>query len=178
MKNLNDSNEISRRSPIVSASHLAEGSLPSLSEIEFALTMTNNAFHRWMVRCMAAAGQPGLSPIDVLILHSVRHRDREKTLADLGLVLNIEDIHVVSYSVKKLASLGLVRTGRRNKEKTVVTTPKGYALCERYRETRNALLVEAVQAAHFDPQDLSRVAAVLRALSGQYDQAARTATAV
>lgn len=163
--------------PIVSAAHLAEGGLPALSEVEFALTMTANAFQRWMVRCMAASGQPGLSPVEVLILHSVRHRDREKTLSDLSLVLNIEDTHVVTYAVKKLEALGLIKTGKRKKEKTVAATSKGYALCERYRATRNALLVPAAEAAHFDPHEMSRLAALLRSLSGQYDQAARTATA-
>jgi predicted MarR family transcription regulator len=163
--------------PIVSAAHLAESGLPTLSEVEFALTMTSNAFQRWIVRCMAASGQPGLSPVEVLILHSVRHRDREKTLSDLSLVLNIEDTHVITYAVKKLEVLGLIKTGKRKKEKIVATTPKGYALCECYRRTRNTLLVDSVNAADLDPKELGRLAALLRSLSGQYDQAARTATA-
>jgi predicted MarR family transcription regulator len=137
--------------PIVSAAHLAESGLPTLSEVEFALTMTSNAFQRWIVRCMAASGQPGLSPV--------------------------EDTHVITYAVKKLEVLGLIKTGKRKKEKIVATTPKGYALCECYRRTRNTLLVDSVNAADLDPKELGRLAALLRSLSGQYDQAARTATA-
>src|SRR6056297_1461047 len=75
--------------PIVSSAHLAQSSLPELSEVEYALTMTNHAFHRWIVRCMDAAGAPGMAPLEVLILHQVNHRDREKTLADIRLVLHI-----------------------------------------------------------------------------------------
>ncbi len=51
--------------PIVSSGHLASGALPALSEFEFGMIMTVHAFNRWMVRCMAAAGVPDLSPLDV-----------------------------------------------------------------------------------------------------------------
>ena len=101
--------------PIVSSAHLADSALPALSELEFALTMANHAFQRWMVRCMAAAGAQ-MSPLEVLILHQVAHRDRPKSLADLCLVLNIGDTHLANYAIRKLASQGLVRTGRKGKE--------------------------------------------------------------
>jgi predicted MarR family transcription regulator len=45
--------------PVVSSAHLAKSSLPAQSEFEFALTMTVHAFHRWMTRCMTAAGEEG-----------------------------------------------------------------------------------------------------------------------
>ena len=98
--------------PIVSSGHLASGGLPALSEFEFGMIMTVHAFNRWMVRCMAAAGMPDLSPLDVLVLHNVNHRGKAKRLADVCLVLNIEDTHVVSYSLKKLEKLKLVRGGK------------------------------------------------------------------
>ena len=88
--------------PVVSAAHLASGAMPALSEVEFAVTMMVNAYHRWMARCMAAAGAPGISPLETLVLHSVNHRGRPKSLADICLVLNIEDTHTVTYALKKL----------------------------------------------------------------------------
>ena len=111
--------------PVVSAAHLAEGAMPALSEMEFALTVLGNAFQRWIVRCMAAAGFPGLGHVDVLILHAVNHRSRDKTLSDLCMMFNIEDTHVVTYALKKLEGLGLIVTGRRGKEKTVKVTEAG-----------------------------------------------------
>ena len=102
--------------PVVSSSHLAEGSFAEVSELEFGLTLAGNAFHRWIVRAMALAGYPELSPLEVLVLHSVHHRERAKTLADLCLVLNIEDTHVVNYAVRKLTKAGLVEQGRQGKE--------------------------------------------------------------
>lgn len=164
--------------PVVSSAHLANSSIPAMSEMEFGLTMSNHAFHRWMMRCMAAAGQPGLSSMEVLILHLVNHRERPKTLADICLVLNIEDTHIVNYAIKKLAVHKLIVTGRSGKEKTVAISEKGAQACIRYGEVREALLIRAIQQSGFDPADLSRLAALLRALSGSYDQAARAAAAM
>lgn len=164
--------------PVVSAKHLASGALPALSEVEFALNIANNAYHRWMVRASVASGQGALSPNDILVLHSVNHRDREKSLADLCLVLNIEDTHLVNYSIKKLQGAGLIKTGKRGKEKTVKITEQGRKACDSYREIREALLVESVKSLGFNEDELSRIAAILRALSGQYEQAARSAASL
>lgn len=164
--------------PVVSAAHLADGQVPALSEIEFALTVLHNAFQRWMVRGMSAAGVPGLSPIDVLVLHASNHRDREKTLSDICMMYNIEDTHVVAYAMKKLESMKLISTGRRGKEKTVKVTGAGADACRRYREVREGLLASGVKGLSMDEMELSRVASLLHALSGQYDQAARAAVSL
>jgi predicted MarR family transcription regulator len=163
--------------PVVSSAHLASSSMPALSEVEFALTMANHSFHRWMMRCMTAAGMPGLSALEVLIVHLVNHRDRPKTLADICLVLNIEDTHLANYAIKKLEGHKLVKTGRKGKEKAVSITESGMQLCTRYGEIREALVVRATRQMGHDPADISRIAAVLRTLSGAYDQAARAAAA-
>ncbi|GGF75074.1 transcriptional regulator [Azorhizobium oxalatiphilum] len=163
---------------IVSSAHLAEGALPALSEVEFGLNMISHAYGRWMVRCMAAAGVPDLSALDVQVLHHVVHRDRPKTIADLCLVLDVEDTHLITYAAKKLQALGLVSAGRRGKEKTLSATAAGTKACARYREVREALLSTAVAATGITPDKLSELAAVLRALSGHYDQAARSAASL
>ena len=164
--------------PIVSSGHLASGAMPALSEFEFALTMTVNAFHRWMLRGMTAAGVPELTPMDVLVLHNVNHRGKAKRLADICLVLNIEDTHLVNYSLKKLERLKLLKSGRKGKEKTVAITPPGEEACRRYAQIREQLLVKSVLATGIDPARLSEIAAAMRSLSGQYDQAARAAASL
>ncbi|WP_043765588.1 winged helix DNA-binding protein [Roseivivax isoporae] len=162
--------------PVVSSAHLAASGLPELSEVEYALTMANHAFQRWIVRCMDAAGAPGMAPLEVLILHLVNHRDRAKTLGDIRLVLHVEDAHLVSYAVRKLDERGLVATARKGKEKSVEITAAGAALCTRYAEVRAGLLVELARESGFAPEEMSRLAALLRAISGSYDHAARAAT--
>ena len=162
--------------PVVSSAHLASGSFAEVSELEFGLTLAGNAFQRWMVRATAMAGFPELGSLDILVLHSVYHRDRPKKLADICLVLNVEDTHTVNYAIKKLIKAGLVKDGRQGKEKTVVATDKGAELCEQYREIREALLLRSVNDLGLEPEQVSRAAAILRLMAGQYDQAARAAT--
>lgn len=164
--------------PVVAAAHLADGAMPSLSEAEFALAVLGNAFQRWMVRCASAAGMPGLAAIDVQVLHAANHRGREKSLADICMMYNIEDTHVVAYAMKKLEAMKLIETGRRGKEKIIRVTQKGSDACRRYREIREALLVATIKELGFDERRVSEVAGLMRALSGQYDQAARSAVSL
>ena len=164
--------------PIVASAHLASGAMPGLSEFEFGLMMASHAFDRWIVRCMAAAGMPGLAPLDVMVLHTVNHRGRAKTLADICLVLNIEDTHLATYAIRKLVKTGLVISGKVGKEKSVAMSEKGTALCERYREIREALLVGATTVYNQDDMLFTKLANELRILSGQYDQATRAAASL
>ncbi len=110
-----------------------------LSELEYALIMTSNAFNKWMVRCMAAAGEPDMGAFDVSLLHHVNHRDRKKKLADICFVLNVEDTHVVTYALKKLVKAGLRDERESGKELFFSTTEEGKALCMKYRDVRECV---------------------------------------
>ena len=161
--------------PVVSSAHLARSQSPALSEIEYGLMVFSSAFNRWMVRCMAAAGLPGLSATEVAILHSVAHRGRERRMADIALVLDIEDTHVVSYAIKKLEAAGLIKTRRQAKEKLVQISEEGFEACRRYGQLREKLLLDLTRQAGLREEKLSENAALLRLLSGAYNQAARAA---
>ena len=164
--------------PVVSSAHLANSAMPEVSEMEFAIAMGNHAFQRWMTRCMDAAGASGMAPLEIQVLHLVHHRERPKTLADICLVLNIEDTHIVNYALRKLAERELISLGRKGKEKTVTITDSGADLCLRYGKVREALLIRSLKATGVDPAEVSRLAALLRAMSGGYDQAARAAASL
>lgn len=164
--------------PIVSSAHLVSELAAELSEFEFGLIIANNAFHRWMVRCMTASGIPNLSPLDILVLHTVNHRARAKKLADICLVLNVEDTHVVNYALKKLMKLGLVERQRKQKENLFCATDAGQAACKKYREIREKCLVRSFRALGHADNQIGELAGLLRALSGIYDQAARAATSL
>lgn len=171
------------RQAIVSSAHLVSDDAAELSAFEFGLIIASNAFERWIVRCMAAAGQPELGALDTLVLHSVNHREREKKLADLCFVLNVEDTHTVNYALKKLLRLGLIDRRRDRKEIFYRTTEAGRALCRRYRDVREDCLVGTLGAfAGTADRDLGdevgELADLLRALSGLYDQAARSAASL
>lgn len=129
--------------PIVSSSHLASGRSAELSEFEFGMTVATNAFNRWCVRCLAAAGLKEMTITDVLVLHHINHRGREKKLADIAFLLNIEDTHVANYSLKTLLGLQLLQAEKRGKEVLYRTSEEGEALCLRYAEIREQMLVSA-----------------------------------
>lgn len=161
---------------IVSSSHLVSDKSPELSEFEFGLIIATHAFNRWLIRCMGAAGVKDMAPVDVLVLHHINHRRTEKRLADICFVLNIEDTHVVSYSVKKLSAMGLLSSSKRGKEVFFATTEEGNALCQRYRAVREACLMPGFSGQEEENARLGDLARILRQLSGRYDQAARAAT--
>lgn len=168
---------IAEQAPIVASSHLISEGGWKLSELEFGLIIANNAFSRWVVRCAAAAGVKDLSALDVLVLHNINHRAREKTLADICFMLNVEDAHVVKYAVKKLMNAGLAAATRRGKETQYATTARGRAACQKYRDVREQCLIGPLQSLRGAASvDLRACATLLRALSGVYDQAARTAS--
>ncbi|MGR3762223.1 winged helix DNA-binding protein (plasmid) [Roseobacteraceae bacterium NS-SX3] len=163
---------------IVSSRHLAEGEGWELSELEFGLIIASNAFSRWMTRCMAAAGQPDLSPLEILILHNVNHRERDKRLSDICFLLNIEDSHTVNYGLRKLLKAGLLSSEKRGKEVFYRTSAEGTALCAAYREIRRQCLLDGLAATDLSGQELRSLARNLRALSGHYDQASRAAASL
>ena len=138
--------------------------------------MAWNAFSRWAVRCMAAAGGADLAITDVLLLHHLCHRARNKKLADIGFMLNYEDTHVVAYSLKKLVAAGLAATHRQGKEVLYSPTPAGEALVQQYRAVREDCLVGSLDTEL--NADIGELARLLRTMSGMYDQAARAATSL
>lgn len=169
---------MSKRTSIVSSAHLALPGAEGLSEFEYGLIVASGAFQRWTLRCMAAAGLAELSHMDVLVLHSVNHRGRDKRAADICFVLGIEDTHTVTYALKKLVRLGLVERERRGKESYFAASKTGRAACAKYAEIREACLLDALMALGLEKDALEQAAAHLRALSGLYDQAARSAASL
>jgi predicted MarR family transcription regulator len=163
---------------IVSSAHLVSPHSQVMSEFEFGLIVSNNAFSRWIVHCMTAAGLRELTPLDVLVLHHVNHRARDKRLSDICFIMNVEDTHLINYSLKKLTGLGVVQSSRSGKEVTYATTDEGRARCERYREVRESCLISALRAGEMLNHEIGELARLLRVLSGVYDQAARAAASL
>ena len=161
---------------IVSSSHLVSAKGVELSELEFGLIVAWNAFSRWAVRCMSAAGCPELTITDVLVLHHICHRARNKKVGDICFVLNVEDTHIVAYSLKKLLAAGLAQGERAGKEVFYSPTAAGEAAVARYREVREACLIANLDAER--NADIGESARLLRTMSGLYDQAARAATSL
>jgi len=170
--------DIPAKRRIVSSRHLADGENWQVSEFEYGLIIANNAFNRWMQRCMAASGGAELSPLEILVLHNTNHRNREKRMSDIAFLLNIEDSHTVTYALRKLVKLDLLSAEKRGKEVFYKTTDQGRALCTKYRDVRAQCLLESLPHTGLNGDELRDIAASLRALSGLYDQASRAAASL
>ena len=150
-------------SPIVSSAHLVSPRSAEMSEFEFGLIV---------------AGLKDLTALDVLVLHHVSHRARDKRLADIAFIMNVEDTHLVNYSLKKLQSLGMVESSKNGKDVTYAPTDAGKGYVTRYREIRETCLIDALKADDALNHDIGQLARLLRVLSGIYDQAARSAASL
>lgn len=166
------------RTAIVSSAHLVSERSAEMSEFEFGLIVAGNAFNRWVAHCMSAAGLKDLTPLDVIVLHHVTHRARDKRLADICFIMNVEDTHLINYALKKLQNLGVVAASKNGKEVTYAATDTGRAYVQRYREIRESCLIDAMNADEGLNRDIGELARLLRVLSGMYDQAARSAASL
>jgi len=160
---------------IVSSSHLVSEQRPILSEFEYGLTVVNNAFLRWMLHCAKATGMREIGVLDIQVIHHIAHRDRSKNLTDICFALNLEDSHNVAYSLRKLVKLGLISGERRGKETYYQPLPAGWKFCEDYKAVRERCLIESLKELNLSDQQIADIASSLRALSGFYDQASRSA---
>jgi len=150
----------------------------SFEDVELGAVGAMNAFQRCMSSCMKSAGLRDLTPVDVLVLHHVSHDSHNRRLADICFVLNIEDTHVVAYSVRKLIGLGVISSDKHGKEVTYAATSLGQQYLQRYSEIRERHLLDALVSLGLNKLLLEELAQYLRKMSGLYDQAARAASSL
>lgn len=96
---------------VVLVVYLVFGVMLVFLEIEFVVMMMVNVYYCWMVCGMVVSGLEGMGLLDVLVLYFVNYWGWLKILFDICLVLNIEDIYIVIYVLKKLEKFGLIIFG-------------------------------------------------------------------
>jgi|TARA_R100000687_G_scaffold80751_1_gene76664 predicted MarR family transcription regulator len=144
-----------------------------MTQFEQALSVSKNAFEQWVVRCGAAAGMKGYSALELLVLHKVSGKERPKRIADICFSIKIEDTHLVSYALRKLAKAGYVQSRKQGKETFYSATPAGGEVIDRYKAVRRKYLIRSLSMLSSSEVDLEHLASILHALSGIYEQAAR-----
>jgi predicted MarR family transcription regulator len=147
-------------------------------EVELGMVSAMHVYQRWIVCCMEVAGLKDLSVVDVLVLHHVNHPAHCRRLADICFVLNIEDTHVVAYSLRKLIALDVVACEKHGKDVTYLTTPSGQEYLTGYRAIRDQCLLDGLKVLCLNDAVLKELALFLRKMSGLYDQAARAASSL
>ncbi|MBS0419568.1 MAG: winged helix DNA-binding protein [Proteobacteria bacterium] len=145
-----------------------------LSELELSLTVLWNSTRRWMSRRANSKVMGGLSDLDVVLLHLLVYRNCRLRGIDLAFALSIDDLHLVSYSLKKLARLGVAASSKAGKEVFYEATDAGRAHYVEFLNDRKKYLEPALQLLSRD-FNIETLTTSLRTLSSAYEQAARSA---
>ncbi len=146
-----------------------------LSEFELSLTILWNSVKRWMNQRSKEGTLSGLSNLDVFLMHLLVYRRRRLRANDLAFALSIDDMHLVSYSLKKLVRLEAITSTKLGKEVFYEAADKAKAHYAEFLQDRAQYLEPALKHLNYGDYDLESLSQLLRALSGIYEQSARTA---
>lgn len=112
----------------------------------------------------------------MLVLHHIGQRSSGERLADVRFALDVEDAHVVAYSVRKLRTCGLIAAVRMGKDKMYSLTELGREHVARYAALREQRLLAQLQG--IEAERLQELGRYFKTMSGLYDQAARAASSL
>jgi predicted MarR family transcription regulator len=150
----------------------ADGALSEdLSQLEMSLTVLWNSARRWLSKRSSS----GLSELDVFLMHMLAYRNAPLRATDLAFALAIDDMHLVSYSLKKLTKLGFTTSAKSGKEVVYRATTAAVDHRNAFLEDRARYVEPALQHLIASGMDVQALTKALRALSGVYEQAARAA---
>ena len=152
-------------------------STEELIDFVFTLVTFFYGFMRWVEKCMEASDTRGLKALDILVLHAIHQRTRGYSPNQIATTLNIDDVHLVAYSIKKLVAAGLVLPTREGRHQGYETTREGADACCSYMEIRKRYLLSSLWLLRENERDINHATKSLRVLTGMYDQAGRFAIA-
>ncbi|PHR59924.1 MAG: hypothetical protein COA43_08125 [Robiginitomaculum sp.] len=147
----------------------------ALTELEFALFRSFEAFHRWQAEGIATVTGLDLSGTDNAILNIIRMRDRSKSIKEIAMLFNRDDMPNLQYTIRKLTKHGLIEKegpGQQRKGARYQITAKGLKVLDDYVKIRRSVLVNFSKGMGADFVQATRT---LELMSGIYDQAARIA---
>ncbi|MFV1491317.1 winged helix DNA-binding protein [Phaeobacter sp. JH18-32] len=154
------------------------GAEDDLSDFEFALMRTFEGFARWQSECLGLVSDLSASGPEITLMNVIRMNDRPKTIKELARVTNRDDIPNIQYSLRKLASAGLIRkTGSGRGGVTYSATEEGLGVTAAYDVQRRNLLLQALSQVPGVENRIGEATRVLNILTGIYDGIARSATA-
>src|SRR5437763_3167071 len=143
-----------------------------LSQLEMSLTVLWNSARRWLSK---RSRVNGLSDLDVFLMHMLAYRNTALRASDLAFALAIDDMHLVSYSPKKLTKLGLNTSTKSGKEVVYRATAAAAEDRNAFLEDRGRYVEAAIRELMASGVDVAALTKALRTLSGVYEQAARAA---
>lgn len=149
----------------------------NLTEFELQLWRVYYGFIQWQEECSHVANNEQLSADELAVLHVIRMKDRPKTIADIGRLLNRDNFFSINYNIKKLIKLGLVKkTGKGNKKQyQYIVTNKGKLSTDNYTKARKNILIDEFRK-DLNNINLAEITNGLMRLKGIYEEGMRIAS--
>lgn len=148
-----------------------------LAEFELQLWRVHYGFMRWQEECEKIANSDELSSDDLAVLHIIRMKERPKTIADIGRLLNRDNHFSISYNINKLLKLELIEKLKsiNKKQYQYKVTEKGRKNTDDYTKARKSILID-VFLRELQTINLREIAHGLMRLKAIYEEAARVAS--
>lgn len=149
-----------------------------LTELEFALMRSLEAFNRWVQATDEMVGTPELKPAEHIILHVIRMQNRPKSGPTIARLVNRDDLPNIQYSLRKLETAKLIQKSKENTGKTFTysISARGVKITDEYSRLRSELLVRSIKSlTEFDSR-ADDATQLLSMLTGIYEEAARSSS--
>ncbi len=148
----------------------------TLTRLEMGVIRANEALAGWAVEAHKQLGDEQLDWQETAVLHCVRLRGENPTLAELLVFLHRHDLAALQYCLRKLERHGLIRRSRgaSGREIAFSMTEKGRALTDSFVDIRQELLVELCSHVRGMHETIAAAAGALERLIGIYDQATQS----
>lgn len=151
----------------------------AFGEFQHALICLSEAFYRFIGNSLSSvSGEANLTGQDSVILHAITTMDRPKSITELQHFTNRTDVSNIQYSVRKLATAGLIEKAPKGRGRgtSYRVTPKGRAIVEAHVEARRAVLDEFPDNAGTLEERIDNARNLMVIMTGLYDQASRQLT--
>ena len=146
----------------------------SLTELEYAVYRIYAAFERWQTECMAAVAHQPLNSTENAVLHVIQMKDRPKTIAEIGRLLNRDDIPNLQYAIRKLLKSELIKKNSTDRKRGLSyrTTDAGRKVCEDYARLRREQLLPMLETVRERDEMVETSRKTLEVVKAVYDSAA------
>lgn len=150
----------------------------ALNEFELALIRAHNGLERWQQQSMLSVSETPLSGAEGALLHIIRMNDRPKSIKELARLTNRDDIPNIQYSLRKLASAGLInKSGSGRTGVTYSTTADGVKLTDAHLANRREQLIETLKQFEEIENEMDVTRGLLNRVTGIFEETVRNIAA-
>lgn len=158
--------------------HLADSEEEiKITEFELQLWRVHYGFMRWQEECEKIANSYELSSDELAVLHIIRMKDRPKTIAEIGRLLNRDNHFGINYNINKLLKLDLIEKLQTasKKQYQYTVTEKGLKNTNAYTLARRSVLIHEF-VKDLKNINLEEITHGLMKLKAIYEEAVRVAS--